>query len=77
MIASKGTKLSLIAPKRPLRRSESATDNPAKNGADSIRFHSSGENFVERSTVFSLIIGDDTPILPKQKDASEIAILEK
>jgi hypothetical protein len=76
-MAWEGAKLSLMAPKRPERRSESVTDNPAKNGADSIRVHSSGENFVARSTLFSLIIGDDTPILPKQKDALETVMLEK
>ena len=65
-MAWEGAKLSLMAPNRPERRSESVTDNPAKNGADSIRVHSSGENFLERSALFSLIIPDGTPILPKQ-----------
>ena len=65
-MAWEGAKLSLMAPNRPERRSESVTDNPAKNGADSIRVHSSRENFLERSTLFSLIIRDGTPILPKQ-----------
>src|SRR6516164_1664172 len=65
-MAWEGAKLSLMAPNRPERRSESVTDNPAKNGADSIRVHSSGENFLERSALFSLIIRDGIPILPKQ-----------
>src|SRR6516164_11080856 len=64
--AWEGAKLSLMAPNRPERRSESVTDNPAKKGADSIRVHSSGENSFERSKLFSLIIRDGTPILPKQ-----------
>jgi hypothetical protein len=65
-MAWEGAKLSLMAPNRPERRSESVTDNPAKNGADSMRVHSSGENFLERSALFSLILRDGTPILPKQ-----------
>src|SRR5262245_5130452 len=65
-MAWEGAKLSLMAPNRPERRSESVTDNPAKNGDDSIRVHSSGENFLERSALFSLITGDGTPVLPKQ-----------
>src|SRR6516162_9865428 len=65
-MAWEGAKLSLMAPNRPERRSESVTDNPAKSGTDSIRVHSTRENFPERSTLFSLIVRDGTPILPKQ-----------
>src|SRR5262245_9303843 len=66
-MAWEGAKLSLMAPNRPERRSESVTDNPAKNGADSIRVHSSGENSFERSKLYSLIIRDGTPILPTSR----------
>src|SRR6516162_9056584 len=65
-MAWEGAKLSLMAPNRPERRSESVTDNTAKNGADSISVHSSGENFLQRSEVSALIIPDGTPTLPKQ-----------